>query len=953
MKKQLVAGLLCLAPLAAPLGQPADTFVNNTILVAPPQPVPQIDAINFVNNSVFIIELLFLTPYETADTLNYTNFGNLGSGTGFIFNNHNRQTLQDSAAASLYNESGAIINCAGTNIVGIFSTNVILPVIGSSGSLLRAWATNIVNRGTIEMGANGLLSLAGRNVDLSGGLLNMEGFESGFFRDAGMFDGYWGLGQNTDLVPDASFLLNSATSPQHWVTNRDYSSMQRVVSLPLATAYQNVIPQGPSNNIVQVVYLQNLSPTISNSVFFVGGNIVVQWTWTSTNIITGTVQPDFLYLFDQFMQITNVVLITNGIGPASIGFNATFIPTNYFFRRGGPLLLGTNASPGLPPGVFNTGKVTNDYTAYRALFEPFTSIPFELAGQTFSNMPGRIEIAASNHLDLTFSRIAALNYLRLTSTNNFGMDPNTRILTPVADYNLGTTNATLVVSNLLAPTLPRINGLVDLFSARWTNVSPAFITNTYHVLLVDSELNYPTPSELVTLSLRGSNVVISDVLNVLSSLTIDAYNLVVTTNSPTAPVPAGQLNFLSGNILWTNSFPRLRTLTNYGFITIANAAYFGGVRFPPFYPTSLVEPYWDFVNYGIIMDQGSFIWTTNFQNSGLMDAGLGSITLQAGSAALNAGLFRALSADITLYAGDLYINNHALDAGRKLTLWATNSLDDGGTDSGNFWTAGVGGFSLPSLPSGTATLLGTSITDTAPAYGRVNCVWAGQDLGASAAGYNNNAALGRLILDGALNSQFIFQGPTTNNAIYVDYLELRDYSTNRDTGGNLTGVLINPGMKVYYAQAVMNGVSVAEKLNGKNGGRLNWVSGYAGAFSSTNLLYPDGTMHTLNLALVTSCDLDSNNNGIVNCLDPAPVYVPSQIQLTAVRTNLPPAATLLSWQTIGYSTNYVYYKTSLASPNWLLLTNFVFGPYNGQAMVLDPMSPSNCYYRVRVDVRQP
>ena len=117
-----------------------------------------------------------------------------------------------------------------------------------------------------------------------------------------------------------------------------------------------------------------------------------------------------------------------------------------------------------------------------------------MAGQTFTNMPGRIEITADKQLDLSSSRIAGLNYLRLTATNNFTQDRNTRILTEVADYNLGVTNATLTVSNLLAPTCPRLNGYVDVFSTRWTNIRlDANITNTYFVTMVDSHLASSSP----------------------------------------------------------------------------------------------------------------------------------------------------------------------------------------------------------------------------------------------------------------------------------------------------------------------------------------------------------------------------------------------------------------------------------------------------------------------------
>jgi hypothetical protein len=103
-------------------------------------------------------------------------------------------------------------------------------------------------------------------------------------------------------------------------------------------------------------------------------------------------------------------------------------------------------------------------------------------------MPGRIEVTASKQLDLSSSRIAGLNYLRLTATNNYTQDRNTRILTAVADYNLGVTNATLTVSNLLAPTCPRLNGYVDVFSTAWTNIDSAPVTNFTAPMFISSPI---------------------------------------------------------------------------------------------------------------------------------------------------------------------------------------------------------------------------------------------------------------------------------------------------------------------------------------------------------------------------------------------------------------------------------------------------------------------------------
>src|SRR5438046_154627 len=84
-------------------------------------------------------------------------------------------------------------------------------------------------------------------------------------------------------------------------------------------------------------------------------------------------------------------------------------------------------------------------------------------------------------------------------------------------------------------------------------------------------------------------------------------------------------------------------------------------------------------------------------------------------------------------------------------------------------------------------------------------------------------------------STFIFANVSGNNAIYVDYLDLRDSSTNQDVSGNFTNIYITPNMKVYFAQATAGGVPVSSKLDGKNSGRFCWVKDYnCGFFSSTN-----------------------------------------------------------------------------------------------------------------------
>jgi hypothetical protein len=1003
MKKQILAGLLGVVVSSVAFGQPANSYVNNTVANynCSPSAPPNIDALNFINNSIFIVDLFFcgtVSGYATADTINYTNFGVLASATGLRLDTYNRQLARYTNAGSLYNDVGASIFCGGTNFgLSLLSSNFLF------SPQLTVSATNIINKGLLEMGPNDFLSLSGQNVDLRGGLLNMEGFESGNFVDAGIFDVYWGFGHNENFVPSSSLTSSTASTFNYWITNRYYNYFQTTIGevavgrlgssgtfgLTFATPYQNTISLGPSNVLFQTVYVQNqLDPAITNNVYFDGaGGAAVEWTWAWTNVTTGQPVQDFLYLYDQMFFVTNFLLHVDGTAPASTGHGSTFIPTNFLSQAFGLFdYLDAAHPPGgfthtqtpqftgfpkAPPGIifaFSPGKATNDYFAYQALFRPTTVIDspfFEVAGQTYSNMPGRMELNASSTLNLSSSRIAGLNYIKFNSTNHTITDSRTRNLTYAGDFNLSVTNGTLTVTNLMAPTCPRPNGNIVVFSARWTNVTPAFITNVYTLTLVDSEIQHQTPTIIPNLSLHSDNVIITDVLNVTSNLLIDAFNLTIATNAPGSLNPAGQLNLLSGNIIWTNSFPRLQTLTNYGVLTVNNTAFFGGVHYPPFYPTGDVTPYYDFVNRGTIVTIGAFIWATNFENSGLIDATAGSLTVQATTATLTNGQLMAgipnspFNSDITLYASSLFISNTVLTDTRKLSILATNSLSDGDITStnfhGNFWTAGAGGFNLLAQPAVTANLLGTTISNTSPDFGFVTCQWAGQDRGPDPVGYSNNAALGRLVFDAGFNSSFTLQGVSTSNALYVDYLEFRDYATNY-ANQNVNALQINPGIKIYYAQAFLvtnnatgEGFSVAEKFNHYNGGALNWVPGYAGAFSSTTWTNTDGKVYKVNSALRFSTTIDSDNDATVNAQDQTPFFVPTDLQFSAVRTNLPPLAALLSWQTMGSATNYVFYKARLSDPAWLSLTQFVSGPFNGRVSALDNLTTSNRFYKVRVD----
>ncbi len=212
------------------------------------------------------------------------------------------------------------------------------------------------------------------------------------------------------------------------------------------------------------------------------------------------------------------------------------------------------------------------------------------------------------------------------------------------------------------------------------------------------------------------------------------------------------------------------------------------------------------------------IYATNFLNAGIISNGVGSFTLQSLSTVLTNGSIMAGS-DISITADSMITSNLVFQAARSLMLQVTNLLTDTGVTNGNIWSVGStngnggNGFVLTVKPL-VGDLLGTTITNYVPGPSKqVINLWAGQDRGISLDGYTNNAAVGRLILDAlGANSTFLFKGAGASNALYVDYLELRDQATNRNISGDVTALAFNTNLIIYYAQAVINGVSAAEKV---------------------------------------------------------------------------------------------------------------------------------------------
>jgi hypothetical protein len=1002
MKRLLFIGCMTLTLARLAIGQTTNNFVNNGNITAPPDPIPQIDATNFLNNGLFnlaleanafstnvgilntVTVLSLFEPYQFSDVLTYSNRGVMSDDTGFEFD-----TLPSGSGlahrASVFGNAnlGSITSGSFTNV---FTTSFVF--FGGSLPEMTISATNVVNTGLLDVGVDGNLVVDGVNLNLTRGTLKVEGladfgnvFEGGLFFGAslplGIYDNYWGIGLQTNQIQGGNYTVTNTSSPFHMVTNVLFQALtQTIVPPPTLIASENMFFVDASNVVSELV-LVNTNAGVSTDVRwdsvngFFPDTPAIQWLSTVTNN-AGIVTTNTLYLEDFFGSLTNFSLVTNGI---SQNLSPQIAPFNFSYSVSFP------GYTNLPEGntVYNSTNFffgafpeTNEYSAYGinilpVTFQPDPTVP----GQSFTNIPGRIVINADTVLDLTRTIISGPNYLRLTSTNHFVGSTNAQINSPNMDINLGTTNGQMTISNLVAPYLPRLNGTIDAYSARWTNVI-AGVTNRFYILIVDSEL-LPTVAPLVqNCLLRSTNVVISDLLNVASNLLINAQNLTIITNSPFSPTPMGQLNLLSPNIIWSSSLPVLQNLTNWGIISAPNTIYFAGVRQNPYYNTNFTEPYQSFVNHGSISTSGLTVWANYFENSGSgaiatnlsftnlnilvttnsaqLFSGFGPINIQAGTAGLtNGSLVSGFTGDITFNVGSLSISNHALLASGALNLTATNLLTDTGTNSSNFWVV-ADGINLPIKPT-VGDLLGTTIDSTCPANLEVDNLWAGQDRGASAAGFLNNEAIGHLILDGGdAASVFFFEGPGATNAIYVDLIELRDGATNRASrfiNGQFvqtyTAVDVNPGMTLYFADAIASGQDISQKLNGNltdSGGQVIWVPSYAGFFSSTNITYPSGITYTL-------------NRGLVDLLSPTLPFEGENIKLgLSFTTNLPKSA-IITWQTLAGATNSLFTSTNLLSTNWSLVTNFVVNTSGPVSFTNSAPGTGPRYYKVSVDPVQP
>jgi hypothetical protein len=1003
----LLAGLfLPLAVQAQWIPEYFNTVPNYYSTISEPFP-PNITASAFYNSAEFSVSydtgnIKSLWLYQSADTLNYTN-----DVYGYIaINNPDLYAVNVGMDFDLFTNNanymaGTFVNLGTIHCDSVLDSNIVVIVNGNLYPLANYGeclvnATNIINPGTIEVGDNGLISLTGENVNLTNSILNVENVAyteditvSGTTETIYEFPpnslnfvstGAVGLDTNMDWDPFDDLYVDYALS-----------SLPDDLLLEPSQAYFDVKTPNAGSAIYRSVFVQNLSPNAPYSVYidpvngssglptFDAGAAHVGWAGFYQDPATGLYITNYLYLTDDYIY-----------GAETNDQVFAGVPENFTFTTSPTPLLVTPTPQGFL-NVFSDVILTNRYAYMNGQIVPTTV----QTNGTLSATPGRIQISASKHLNLANSIISGQNYFSVNCTNNFQGSSGALISSPYADITIGNTNGFLSVSNLLASAIPDWSGTVDAWSTRWLEVNTngaAPVTNDFRVLLVYSQLAPTVAPSVNTITLYAtSNLLISDLLNVQQSYWFNAQSLTLTTNGygNGATSPDGELNAFFPGVLGATQWPNLLNLTNNGAIRGQSEITFG-----------VPNEFFALVNNSFISDVGTVINATNFVNTGVITNAAGNFFAQAQTTTLENSAIYAGGA-ISLSTGSLLASNTFLQC-YNLSLNPTNQLSDGGPGNGNIWVVGQtnatsGGLVLLNNP-GNGDLRGTTITNICPPPNKtIANVWAGRDFGPSNRGYTNNSALGHLVLDveGA-TSLITFSGAgSSNNALYVDCLEVRGALTNGITGSTSGSEIsydfskylsINTNLVIYFAQAYWNGYSIAENIEkastlnvrqtpngnwvGANGavvngsgvvtapGRLRWVPTYAGYFSSTNLVI-DGVTNAVNAALAGSRDIDSNGNGnlngpIYNNQNPAlQFFEPQQMNFNITVTNQPLRQRLLTWNTVPFATNVVYVTTNLLSPNWQVYSNFlstnVAGPYY-PVTVSDPATSAAVrFYKVEVD----
>jgi hypothetical protein len=316
MKKSLLAITACVA-VAADGWSTSDTFTiyGNQTITTP----PVIDATNFVN--LGSLSIFTLTPYDFSNVQNYTNRGFMDNSSGFRFDNAPPGSGYRKMAKTFYNAPS--VTSGSGRVTG--------------GTHVLVSATNVVNRGLLQVGSSGLVSIEGKKVDISRSQVITDVVSS-----PGATDNYWSFGTN-DFNPSESFILDFPEAVYDVVYPPNFTSpfFMQLSDLgftngPVLTASEFTYEAG-SNRTVQIVFVRNFNTNLTVSIESQGGTErrlgvpTVEWSATGTNALGGAI-TNALYLTDTYGS--NPTNILRNFGTTRRPANFTLSSTSFSFGTG-------------------------------------------------------------------------------------------------------------------------------------------------------------------------------------------------------------------------------------------------------------------------------------------------------------------------------------------------------------------------------------------------------------------------------------------------------------------------------------------------------------------------------------------------------------------------------------------------------------------------------------------
>jgi hypothetical protein len=483
---------------------------------------------------------------------------------------------------------------------------------------------------------------------------------------------------------------------------------------------------------------------------------------------------------------------------------------------------------------------------------------------------------------------------------------STSIAAPYANYDLGSTNGTMVYRGLNPVGQPNLTGIIKVFVTSWTNTAefpdPAAAAATsdpnagtgtttpanlladthFRVMIIDADIDpLKTTGELVGLKLRATNLttvdpVLYQVPNVDAIPTTypDGFSGAssISGNEQVAPVTENWTNQGSFQLVGSlgvssRTFPMLKTLSNSSDIFGERIALGVGQSTALNYIT----------NTGTLISSGylglgasTFYHAGQIEGGNVVDLAMNSMVL-AGTNSILAG-------------GGLNVTANTLDATEGGLIGTPNLISLNVSDrfvapAGKVFVLSGAGVKL-GANAASNDLSGVSVSVRAGRFETAFVAWPGLDRGTEAAGLVNNSAIGALVLTvGEYGRADIRASGSGERALYTRRLELNgEFSqyinvTNKtfDADGLASILTIDSNTRLYYSIVSINGVELSGPvLDGALGGRLRLVPIAGANGGPVSVDVGTGYVVEASWSVRYSMSLDSDGDGLVNAIDSTP-----------------------------------------------------------------------------------